>query len=314
MDSPNALKVKLPSSISSNILDFLVSGITNREQRANLTLDFSNVKYIDLEGALSLICFGSIVSSRSLQGNHKTQIQIIYPTDNVLNYLMNLGFFGQLTKHIGFTERQEILHLENELKHQRRYKQRKNLNQSLLRPIILPIETIEKQTDSISGRDFENMVKNFVNHSLDSLDELLTLPHYKFNGKDYHDFRLSNVELYKNIFEHSKSWGIASIHARPNYGTRICFYDIGIGFMKSVSKFNSEEQSIEWALIDGNTSGANEDNDGYGLTIVQNFVLGRKGNIKIRSGDCEVQINSNGKKINKVQKFPGVQISCFIPI
>ena len=41
----------------------------------------------------------------------------------------------------------------------------------------------------------------------------------------------------------------------------------------------------------------------------------RKGKIKIRSGDCELEMNSQSfSKKNKVANFPGVQITFFIPV
>ena len=42
--------------------------------------------------------------------------------------------------------------------------------------------------DSISGSDFENMVRTFVNNAIDSFAELFKSPHYNFNGEDQHDF------------------------------------------------------------------------------------------------------------------------------
>lgn len=306
----------LPDSISSNILDLLIEETkkeygNNKNAFCNIVLDFTRTKYIDTEGALSLICFCSAIKRK----NRNTNFHFVYPTENVLNYLVSLGFFGQMSNKVGIIEREDIVHYENELRHKRRLKQKKYSNKHNLSPIILPIETIEQKKDTIgSNMDFEHMIGTFASQALGAFDELLTIPQYNFNGEDYYHFCESNIELYKNIFQHSKSWGIATIHARPNFGTSVCYYDIGIGFKASIGKFDSELESIEWALIDGNTSKPDDDNDGFGFTLVQEFVFNRNGKIKIRSGDCLLELNSgSSKKKNRVSYFPGVQISYFIP-
>lgn len=309
------MTLRLPDSVSFSILDSLIEETKKRYSNNkyafnSIILDLSQIKYIDPEGALALICFCSAIKRKNKNAN----FHFVYPIESVLNYLKTLGFFGQMSDKAGVIEIQDIVHYENELKHERRIRQKKYSNQINLKSIIFPFKTISQQIDFMGGSDFENMIGKFVKSIIHSFTELFKSPHYNFNGEDQHNFLLSNVELYKNIFEHSESWGIASIHARPNHGTTVCYYDIGIGFKASVGKFDSERESIEWALIDGNSSKPGDDNDGFGLTIVQDFVLKRNGKIKIRSGDCLLQIASTSKQKNKVSKFPGVQISYFIPI
>jgi len=308
--------ILLPSSVSADILEFLIAKSkrqyqSNKSAFYNFVLDLSQIKYIDVEGALSLICFCAAIKRK----NKSVNFRFIYPNENVLSYLTTLGFFTQMSNKIGGLEGQNIVHYENELRQSRRIRQKHYSSENRLLPIILPIETINQKTSSNSGSDFDNIVGTFANQALDSFDDLETTPHYKFNGEDYFQFRLSNIELYKNIFHHSKSWGIATIHARPHFGTTVSYFDIGIGFKESVGKFNSEEESIIWALKDGNTSKEKSDNDGFGLTHVQEFVFKRKGTIKIRSGDCQIELTSpSGIKKSNVGKFPGVQITFFIPV
>lgn len=308
--------ILLPSSVSLDILEYLVANSKkqyqiNKNSFNSIVLDLSQVKYIDVEGALSLICFCAAIKRK----NNSANFRIVYPAENVLTYLTSLGFFTQMSNKVGVLEGQEIVHYENELRKSRRISQKHFSNENKLLPIILPIETINQKTNSNSGSDFDNMVGTFANHALDSFDTLKTTPHYKFNGEDYFQFRLSNIELYKNIFQHSESWGIATIHARPHFGTTVSFFDIGIGFKQSIGKYDSEEKSIIWALEDGNTSKQKGDNDGFGLTHVQEFVFRRKGILKIRSGDCQIEMTSPTlMNINKVGKFPGVQLTFFIPV
>ena len=307
--------LELPNSVSLNILDSLTDAIIplwkKKEKKFNqIVLDLSKIKYIEPEGALAIVCFCAAIKYK----NPDLNFHFIYPNDNVLTYLANLGFFSQMSTKVGIIEGQNIIHYESELKQKRRVRQKQFYTDDILRPIILPIETIPQQIDTISGRDFENMSITFVNNAINTFKQIFSSPHYNFSGSDQHDFLLSNRELYRNTFEHSTSWGIAVIHSRPNHGTQVCFYDIGIGFKGSVAKFQTDLQSIEWALIDGNSSKSSEDNDGHGLTVVQNFVLRRNGSITIRSGECMLKINQKTKTPHKVNRFPGVQLSYFIPV
>lgn len=298
-----------------NILDELAQETikmyrNNKKKIKNIILDFSEIKFINIESALSLISFFSAIKRKNIN----TNFHYIYPPENVLRYLMIIGFFGQMSTKVGILEGQNILRHESKMKQERKSKEKVYYNGTKLKPVIFPIATIPQMIETNSGRDFENIVGNFVNQIIDTFNIIFSTPHFNFDEKGRHNFILSNVELFKNIFEHSNSWGIASIHARPDLGTTVCFYDIGIGFKKSVMKFDTECESIEWALVDGNTSKPEGDNDGFGLSIVKTFVLERNGKLKIRSGDCLFEISSNSILKRKVQKFPGAQITYFIPI
>ena len=314
MDS-NKIILVLPSSVSLTALDTLAEEVKtlwgrNENKFNQIVINLSGIQYIEPEGALAIVCFCAAVKNK----NPDLDFHFINPKENILSYLTTLGFFGQMSTKVGVIEGQDIVHYENELRQERRIRQRKFSTNDKLRPIILPIETIPQKLDSISGRDFENMSITFVNNAMSTFEQIFSSPHFNFSGSDRHNFLLSNKELYKNIFEHSMSWGIALIHARPNHGTYVCYYDIGIGFKGSVDKFQTDVQSIEWALIDGNSCNSSEDNDGHGLTIVQDFVIRRKGNITIRSGECMLKINQNTKTSHKVNRFPGVQLCYFIPV
>lgn len=315
------ITITLPEYVSIEIIDFLIKSMPKKDvfgeqKRIDVLLDFSQVKYIFPEGVLSIICFCFFLRNKSIFPINDVHIHLNSPPENVYTYLTILGFYGQMSIKSEIIEIQNIVHYESELKKER--KARCEYNKPLFavkpNPIILPIETIPMQIDSISGRDFENMLGVFVNHTIDTFGELFQSTHYNFSGEDQHDFLLSNVELYKNVFEHSQSWGIGTIHARPNHGTTVCYFDTGVGFRGSVNKFSTDLQAIEWSLVDGNSSKAGDDNDGFGLTIVQDFVLKRNGNLKIRSGNCLLEITSKSRKNKLVSEFPGVQISYFIPV
>ena len=194
-------------------------------------------------------------------------------------------------------------------------------------PIVWPIETIPRKGGSIGDKDFENACQYFVNYAAGTFDRLFSSSHFNFNKGDKHNFWSSNVELWMNIFEHSDSWGLATIHANPSHGTTVCYHDVGMGIKGSVNssskagkefeKFETDCNAMKWALKEGNSSklGGN----GIGLSIVEDFVLSRRGTIEIRSGECLLQKRPGdqpGEKYwrsNNVPWFPGTQINFFVP-
>jgi hypothetical protein len=314
------LTIKMPDQISIDTIDFLLkeidkNQILNSRDRVDILLDFSKIKYILPEGALSIICVCNYLRNNVLNPNN-IFFHLNSPIESVYRYLTYLGFYTQMSQKAEIFEIQNVVHFESELKFKRNEQKRivQYSNETSPKPIILPIETIPMQMDSISGKDFENMIGVFVNHTIDSFSDLFNNQHYNFSGEDQHDFLLSNVELYKNIFEHSQSWGIGTIHARPNFGTTVCYFDVGIGFKGSVKEFDTDLEAINWALVDGHSSKSGADNDGFGLTIVQDFVLKRRGNLKIRSGECLLESKGKTNTSKTVNYFPGVQICYFIPV
>jgi signal transduction histidine kinase len=134
------------------------------------------------------------------------------------------------------------------------------------------------------------------------------------------DFLQSNKELFKNIFDHSNSWGI---HAAQIMKKNVVFSysDIGIGIKNSLkevlrTKYKTREiddyLAIKEALKKGMSSKTeNNENMGLGLYIVTEFAKKTKGKMVIRSGECSYPINSEFKHVNY---FPGTQIHIAIPI
>ena len=106
----------------------------NKNAFNSIILDFSQIKYIDPEGALALICFCSAIAK-----NENVIFHFVQPTESVLNYLKALGFFGQMSNKVGVIEIQDIVHYENELRHERRIRQ-KYSNQINLKSIIYQLK------------------------------------------------------------------------------------------------------------------------------------------------------------------------------
>jgi len=308
------LTLNFPERVDSSILDQLAQETaeiyhTDRSLLDNVLLDLKSVEYIDPEGALSIICFCAALRKK----NSNISFEVLYPSGKVVDYLAWIGFFGQLNNKVGLPKRQDLVHLENTMRIERSSRIKERKLSAIPTAILLPLESIPAAGTLTTANAYEEKCRHFVNHMSDTLGELFSSAHYNFSGWDEHDFLLSNSELFKNTFQHSNSWGLGMVHARPDFGTTVCFYDIGVGFRGSVGK-DDARKSIEWAMVDGNSSKGGEDNDGHGLTIVQNFVRRRNGTIKIRSGDCLIEISRDKQIPSLVKRFPGVQISYFIPV
>jgi hypothetical protein len=188
-------------------------------------------------------------------------------------------------------------------------------------PIVWPMRLIGQKENQHARRDFEDVCQYLVNDAADHFDKLFSSPHFNFDKRDRHDFLLANYELYKNVYDHSHSWGLPMIHARPKWGTFICCYDVGIGIRESVNaspninkKFDTDDEAIKWALVEGNSSKVG--GNGLGLNIIEDFVSSRNGVIEIRSGKYLLRKKSGNTywAPYRVPWFPGTQINIFVPV
>lgn len=290
----------------------------------NMLLDLSDVYPVQLSGAVGLVCLCSALVKNKVDEIFIPSNFFIYrPHESVLTYLVNLNFFTQMSNKAKLLNCEDLVNAEFERARRREECKRSNSNNHpdyYNQSIIWPMEIIPCKGESISSQDFENITQQFINQACNCFEKLFSSAYFNFDGADHQGFWLSNLELFKNVFEHSNSWGLCTIHARPNFGTAVCYYDIGVGFKGSVNtslkiekKFETDYESINWALLDGHSSKPH--GTGYGLTIVQDFVVSRNGIIEIRSGDCLFQKKTEDIKWNvqQVPWFPGVQTSFFIP-
>jgi hypothetical protein len=172
----------------------------------------------------------------------------------------------------------------------------------------------------ISCRNYLGNVKSFFYR-------LFRSSHFNFSDNDISKFIEANGELIHNIFQHSDSWGLGSIHANPTQGTTVSWHDIGLGIKESLNsspkvgidfdKFTDDYKAMKWAITEGNSS--KEKGNGAGLNVVEQFVLEKKGYIDIRSGNSllrKTPLDKIGEKYwnhKIVPWFPGTQINFFIP-
>lgn len=326
------MRVKLWGVITARVLDHCLSAIgTQREIAAGtsvteeIVLDLSNVALIKDSGAISIVCLCSAFMSGKLQDLvNPTSIYLKLPSQNVLNYLMRIGFFSQMEKNAGLLGHGEQIKLEERMKEIDDEKAEKSTwDDSVYRegaPIIWPMKIIGHKERQYVPRDFETACQRLVRDASKRFQRLLSFPQFSFSKEDTHNFLGANYELYMNVYEHSGSWGLAMIHAQPRVGTFLCCYDIGVGIRQSVNAsenvpapFDRDEDAIRWAVMEGHSSkiGGN----GAGLAIIEDFAFDKAGILEIRSGTCLMQKTpkNNTWKSYIVPWFPGTQINIIIP-
>lgn len=333
----NCLVIGMSGIVKVRTLDLIMEELTIERKRqeytmTDLILDLSDVYRISPAAAEGLVCLCStLMTNKMKEIASPSNFYLKRPPNGVLTYLTTLGFFTQMSNNAKLLGCEDLVHSESEKKQRRREKRIPGIFDNSfdndIRPIVWPMETISTKGSSISDQDFENACQHFVNNAADTFDRLFSSPHFNFDKGDKHNFWFSNVELYMNIFEHSGSWGLATIHANPAHGTTVCYHDIGISIKGSVNsspkagkefeKFKTDYDAMKWALKKGNSSKSG--GDGTGLNIAEDFVLSRNGTIEIRSGRCLLQKKPGEQpgeeywRKQDVPWFPGTQINFFIP-
>lgn len=334
----NCLVIGMSGIVIARTLDIIMKELTAGKRRqeyriTDMVLDLSEVYPISPVAAVSLVCLCSALMKNNMEEIASPSCFYIHrPPERVLTYLSALGFFTQMSIKAGLLGCEDLVHSEGERKQRSRKKQKVFISDNRLdndkRPIVWPMETIPPKGSSIGEQDFETAsCQDFVHHAAAYFERLFSSSHFNFNKGDLHEFWSSNVELYMNIFEHSGSWGLATIHANPARGTTVCYHDIGVGIRSSVNsspksgkefeKFETDYDAMKWALKEGNSSKL--DGNGIGLNIVEDFVLSRNGTIEIRSGQCLFQKKLGDQpgeenwRVQNVPWFPGTQINFFVP-
>lgn len=294
--------------------------------RLNLVVDLSKVNVVKPDGAASLVCLCAALMTKKMKHVcSPTAIYLRRPPEQVLTYLTRIGFFTLMSVKANLLGWGDFVRFEDQWRE--RYRRERihgafdkgfgNGN----RPLVWPMQIVGQKASQSSYRHFEDDCQQLVNSAADHFEKLFSSSHFNFDKADMHAFLQSIYELYMNVYEHSYSWGLTMVHARPNYGTFVCCYDIGIGFKEGLSgspnvkeRIETDHQAIKWALIEGHSRKVG--GSGQGLNDIENFVSERKGTIKIRSGECLLQKTSENAnwQDHRVPWFPGAQIDLFVPV
>jgi len=328
----SAVEVNLSGIISARALDVVLTEMVRTKGRSNfvdndcrLVVDLSQVKAVMPSGATSLVSLCSALMEHKIGDLARPSIiELRRPPSHVLTYLTRIGFFTAMASKADLVGCTDLVRTEEEKASRSTAKDPKDIwdrQERDNKPVVWPISLIGHKESHRTRLDFDCFCQRLVNNAAQHFEGLFASPHFNFDGRDMHDFLLSNYELYMNVFDHSKSWGLTMIHARPKYGTFVCCHDIGIGVRENVksspkvkSSFSKDSDAIRWALTEGNSSRI--DGNGLGLNIVEDFVCSRKGMLEIRSGECLMQRSPRNVnwRSHHVPWFPGTQINLFVPV
>lgn len=333
MVDANSLKIALSGHVGARSLDTILremsrvsrdkSSVSNME---NLIVDLSGVNTIAPAGATGLVSLCSaLMTNRIAEMGNPSVIYLRHPPEHVLTYLTAIGFFTLMSAKAKLLGCGDFVRREDRLRERDRRTRIEGVldksSNSGNRPVVWPMRIIGHKEVGSGYRAFENACQSLVNDAINHFDELFSSLHFNFSQSDRHEFVSAIYELFVNVYEHSDSWGLAMIHARPDRGTFICCHDIGVGIRRSLAdspnvseKIENDYQAIRWALVEGHSRKVG--GSGSGLTIIEEFVSERNGNIEIRSGECLLQRTSGSIdwKPYRVSWFPGTQLNLYVPI
>ena len=330
----NSLIIGILGMVKARTLDLIMEELTvaNKGQEYTITdmiLDLSDVYPISSAAAVGLVC---LCSALMLPNNKMKEIAspsnfyLRRPSERVLTYLTTLDFFTQMSNWARLLGCEDLVHYESSRKKQKAVSFDSRFDDDR-KPIVLPMKTIPRKGGSKRDRDFENACQDFVNQIYDTFKRLFSSSHFNFSEGDLRKFCSANGELFVNIFEHSDSWGLGTVHANPARGTTVCYHDIGVGIKASVNsspksgkgfeKFETDYKAMKWAVKEGNSRKLS--GNGRGLTVVEEFVLDKNGTLEIRSGCCSLYKKSGDTPGEKNWRrrdlpwFPGTQINFSVP-
>ena len=316
------LTVVIDGEVNVRTLDALLHGGHAPETAPEIVLDMSRVRLVKPAGVCHLICFLAWLSGRA---GRAVPLSMVRPPEAVASYLTTLGFFSILRSVAGLLGSEDLIKLEwdrriRRLDRSRTRPVRMQQTSQASRAVMLPIELIPQPSPKQTTGSFENDCLAFVNRAADTFEQVFEADCGVALG-NIRQFWQANVELYKNVYQHSQSWGLATIVARPAQGAVVSYHDIGIGIPGSLSSssgvqpnFGTDNEAITWALEEGHS--CKKGNSGLGLSLVTSYVEAALGTIEIRSGSCRLHRAGATTQwfAEEVTPFAGTHISFHLPL
>jgi hypothetical protein len=285
-----------------------------------IIFDMSKLKHISIGGLISFLSLcGALKEKKIFEDTRDLKIELELPSTKVMDYLHWMQFF-KISNIYGLIENSESLS-EQDKEFFKIWKNKIRKYRTEIDPMkreqykarIFPIRFIPP---SAKITDFESECIRFVNDLIDVFEPVLEYD-LNFPKELRRGFWESNRELFKNIYDHSKSWGIVAVQVLKNEVV-FSYSDVGIGIKNSLqetimSKYTLDKIDDCFAIKEAIKKGVsskkidfkNSCNLGLGLYIVTEYTKTTNGRMVIRSGECLYSIKGNPKK---VKYFLGTQI------
>lgn len=314
--SNNVLTLKLGKKIDYTVSKhyaLLRQGIESHSFQI-IDIDFSQTKFITLPGGMYLLfILSSIISSKNKK-NIYIESRISNLSEPLLVSIANFGLINVFITYANLKVPEAIKQLSESKSNYWKNIVKKRI--SNLNAIYWPVTIIPTKTSD----SFENDVSSYINNFTDYFNALnynnfisnLSGEVLEYNRKSF--IRAIN-EATKNVWDHSQSWGAASIYSSKNNKTTMCLFDYGIGFINSYIKRKGEfernaandKRILRWLFEEHNTSNDDE-NHGRGLARIAKFIDTTNGIWLIKTDKYMMQYDSKGLKISEQSYFPGTQI------
>jgi hypothetical protein len=280
-----------------------------------LELNFQKTSFITLPGVMYLVfTINRIVDIKRIAGAY-FETSICDYSNYQLTLLCNFGFINIMGIYGKLKVSREIIEFaESRPKYWKNILQNSKIN---LTQIHWPISIIPTKV----GTHFQNEIIKFHNDFIDFFKGIINaglisnLDYQKEEFIEKHFTKAIN-EATKNVWDHSESWGMASIESNRSSNTTLCLFDFGVGFIKSYIKrigdykrtVENDKEILLWLFKEGNTSQSGV-NHGHGLSIIQKFTDITQGKLLISTDKYLINYNKrNGLRITEKKYYPGTQI------
>jgi hypothetical protein len=316
-------------TLHAHSLDCALAGFSVAEcEPRRVVLDMADVRRVKPGGVGITLSLLACLAERTI--DRRGPLEIVGLSSQIESFLATLGVFSLLKRKAGLVNADDLIRLEEHRRGRRRERTRARpmgLSAANAQPtsVVMPFEEIPMSANGLYGvgqSDFDSCCRRFVNTAADNFEFLFQ---GAFLGRQFdpHEFWQSNVELYKNVYDHSESWGLGVVFATtkpPDAGTVVSYHDIGIGIPSSVNAAPqhaasalSDDKALMWAVEERNSS--KPGNNGLGLHIVSECVRKLGGRIEIRSGSSRLVRNGREGEwiVQHVPALPGSHVSFFIP-
>ncbi len=328
------LNISLGYELNINTFEIFLTELLKKSLKQfssfdTIIFDMSKLKFVKTGGLISFLSLcGAIKEKKIFSNMENIKIYLELPSDKILEHLHWMQFFKLSYNYEWIENCRSLSQKDNEYYEKwigklTRYRNEIDpIKKKSYRAKIFPIRYLPL----LGWSDFDNACMGFVNVLIDVFEPILGYD-LNFSKEQRRQFWESNKEIFKNIYDHSKSWGIVAIQ-RDKIRNNIVFSysDIGIGIRNSMdlflrTKYKLNEIDDDFAIREAIKKGVsskeidfkkNCNNIGKGLYIVDNYIKDTNGSFIIRSGKGFYSRNiDNVPKV--INYFPGTQIHIAIP-